>query len=63
MNDYMRIFHLEALADLKGYNYKSTESSENPEKHTDFKLMVFKHQLKLEAQMEIHEDQKGGNKC
>ena len=63
MTDYMRIFHLEALADLKGYDYKSTESSENPEKLSDFKLMIFKHQLKLEAQMEIHKDQKRGNEC
>jgi transcriptional regulator with XRE-family HTH domain len=58
MTDYMRIFHLEALADLKGYDYKSTENSENTEKLADFKLMIFKHQLKLEAQMEILEDQK-----
>jgi len=63
MTDYMRIFHLEALADLKGYDYKNTESSENPEKLSDFKLMIFKHQLKLEAQMEINEDQKRGNEC
>ena len=60
MTDYMRIFHLEALADLKGYDYKITDSSENSEKFSNFKLMIFKHQMKLAAQMEIHEDQKRG---
>jgi len=58
MSDYMRIFHLEALADLKGYDYKNTESSENSEKLSDFKLIIFKQQLRLEAQMAILEDQK-----
>lgn len=66
IKDYMRVFHLQELADLKGYDYQvNEEASDNNEKLTNFKLIIFKHQLKLEAQMEILGDQKkeGINKC
>jgi transcriptional regulator with XRE-family HTH domain len=60
IKDYMRVFHLQELADLKGYDYQTSDTSDNPEKLTNFKLMLFKQQLKLEAQMEIIQSQKGG---
>jgi transcriptional regulator with XRE-family HTH domain len=58
MKDYMRIFHLEALADLKGYEYRTHDNSETTEKLANFKLMIFKQQLKLDAQIEIIQSQK-----
>jgi transcriptional regulator with XRE-family HTH domain len=58
MKDYMRIFHLEALADLKGYEYRTNDNSESAEKLAKVKLMIFKQQLKLEAQMDIIQNQK-----
>ncbi|MGZ8212887.1 MAG: helix-turn-helix domain-containing protein [Methylosarcina sp.] len=60
MKDYMRIFHPQELADLMGYDYHANDTPDNPEKLTNFKLMVFKHKLNLEAKMEIIEDQKKG---
>jgi transcriptional regulator with XRE-family HTH domain len=58
MTDYMRIFHIQALADLRGYDYKVNDSSENTKNLSNFKLMLFKNQLKLEAQKAILESQK-----
>lgn len=58
IKDYMRIFHLQELADLMGYDYQVSDTSENAEKVSKFRLLLFAQQLRLEAQMEIIEEQK-----
>ena len=57
MKDYMRIFHIEELANLLDFDYKPAPNSEYPEKFIKFKLAIFKTQLKLKAQIQVIESQ------
>lgn len=57
IKNYMRIFHIEELANLLDFDYKPAPNSEDPEKFIKFKLAIFKTQLKLKAKIQVIESQ------
>lgn len=60
VKNYMRIFHIQELADIQDYEYRlgSNIDDEEAKKFIEFKLKLFKTQLNLESQLHITKSQK-----